>query len=73
MDRKHPNPNAKPQNGDTRPGVKADDLRPEAVRAARRLQALPRDRVYVFTLVKRTHEWLLALHEPNGAKIEKLG
>jgi hypothetical protein len=43
-----------------------------AIKAARRLQALPAGRTYQITLVKRAGEWLLSLQNPQGAKIETL-
>ena len=48
------------------------DLCAAALKAARRLQALPANRVYSITLVKGRMEWLLGIADEQGTKIERL-
>jgi hypothetical protein len=49
------------------------DLSRQAVQVARRLQALPDNRVYNLTIVKTGQEWILAITDANGAKPERIG
>jgi hypothetical protein len=51
----------------------AEDLSPQAVRLARRLQALPDDRSYAFVLIKLSGGmWMLSIWDERGVKIETL-
>ena len=49
-----------------------NDLSPEAIKAARRLQALPEGRLYLAVIAKVAKMWLLALLTPQGAKVERI-
>lgn len=58
---------------DTQPAPIPPDLSTPAVKAARRLQALPMGRGYTFTLVKLARDkWLLLVHGADGVKVEVL-
>lgn len=48
------------------------DLSPPAIKAARRLQALPTGRAYDIILIKHPDEWVLIIRDPQGAKTEHL-
>lgn len=49
------------------------DLLPAAIKAARRLQALPTGAMYAIMLVKDTaHEWKLVVLNERGSKVEVL-
>lgn len=47
------------------------DLCPQAVKVARRLQALRRDRMYVIVFVPTCDDWQLSVMEPEGSKVER--
>lgn len=49
-----------------------EDLNLSAIKAARRLQALPDGRLYLVALIKMVRCWFLFLVTPAGVKIEKL-
>lgn len=46
------------------------DLSPPAIKLARRLQALPNDRIYAIIIVKREDRWELSISDEDGGKIE---
>lgn len=48
------------------------DLSSQAIKAARRLQALPTDRAYDMMLIKRPDEWVLIIKDTQGAKTEHI-
>lgn len=48
------------------------DLCPAAVKAARRLQALPKGRFYIIMLFKRGGEWVLSIPDDSGYKAETI-
>lgn len=48
------------------------DLKSAAIKAARRLQSLTNQRIYVIVLVKTSEHWLLSIVDDKGTKIEKM-
>jgi len=49
-----------------------EDLCIQGIKAVRRLQALPRGRLYFVALIKMAKTWFLFIVTPQGVKMEKL-
>lgn len=47
------------------------DLSMAAIKAARRLQSLPNNRIYAIILIKRDDRWELSISDEKGSKIDR--
>jgi len=45
-------------------------LDPRAVKVAKRLEQLPKNRAYHLTFIKEHDQWTLAVHNPEGIEVE---